>query len=398
MSATYGQEDGSLAIDADAATGHAYVAYAFRNGNTVLSQYDVFSSELVWSSVFYTSSQRPGRISVSAEGSIAVITECYGEFWAPPLLRHRPPVGEGSYVAVVVVSSEGDPLWQVFIPEGIRVGATAFTADGELIVTGSFAGTVTLGDDTLVAGTDRDLFVVRFDAAGEIIDARDFGNRGSDEPTYVALDAAGDVYLTGLSGAGIDLGGGSLGSTSTAWLARLGPAFEHRWSRTLPVEAVDGIALSPSGELVVSGVLDRTTTLDPGVTVSWSSGAFVAGFDAATGVATWMTGQRASYADPGAGIAIDDDGTIYHLASIAGSTSGTLPTETTLALFAYTETGERRWYRAWSAGIDVTAGTGIAVGGNRVAIAGHADDAIDLGMGEMSRIDAGDVFIGVFEP
>lgn len=94
------------------------------------------------------------------------------------------------------------------------VNAIAIVGDN-LIVAGTFEGTVTFGPDTLVSAGGTDIFVAAITRAdGSIRWARRFGGAGTD----VARSAAfvnGRFYVAGVAEAPIDFGGGSLGTTGT---------------------------------------------------------------------------------------------------------------------------------------------------------------------------------------
>lgn len=98
-----------------------------------------------------------------------------------------------------------DTDW-VKIASGSRsVSATAshINALGENYVTGIFEGTVDFdpGVDTLnlTSGspTSRDVFIQKFDIAGNLIWAKSFGGTHIDESTDICTDSAGNIYITG---------------------------------------------------------------------------------------------------------------------------------------------------------------------------------------------------------
>ena len=75
----------------------------------------------------------------------------------------------------------------------------AVDAAGNVYTTGAFSGTLRLGGFTLVSRGDQDLFVGKQDASGNWLWARSAGGAsGDDEGRDVAVDAAGNVYVTGI--------------------------------------------------------------------------------------------------------------------------------------------------------------------------------------------------------
>jgi len=75
----------------------------------------------------------------------------------------------------------------------------ATDASGSAVVTGWFEGTVDFGKGTVSSKTtNKDVFVVRFDAKGQLVWVKTFGDKDHDQGRSVALDGKGNVYVTGL--------------------------------------------------------------------------------------------------------------------------------------------------------------------------------------------------------
>ncbi|MGV3661367.1 MAG: malectin domain-containing carbohydrate-binding protein [Prosthecobacter sp.] len=68
---------------------------------------------------------------------------------------------------------------------------------------------------TLRTAGGEDIFIVKYDAQGNLLWARSAGGAGNDYGTGVVVDAAGNVYLTGSFSGTADIGGTSLSTTLT---------------------------------------------------------------------------------------------------------------------------------------------------------------------------------------
>lgn len=90
--------------------------------------------------------------------------------------------------------------------------ALAVDANGELAVTGSFQNTMTLGATTLTSAGAEDIFVARFDANGELRWAQRNGGTGRDQGRGVAMDGTGNVIVAGSFSRSASFGSTSLGS------------------------------------------------------------------------------------------------------------------------------------------------------------------------------------------
>ena len=68
---------------------------------------------------------------------------------------------------------------------------------GDIIVTGRFAGSATFGDTTLVAAGARDMFVAKYDDAGDFLWAAQAGGTGLTWGYGIATDGSGNSIVTG---------------------------------------------------------------------------------------------------------------------------------------------------------------------------------------------------------
>src|SRR3989338_2819744 len=71
-------------------------------------------------------------------------------------------------------------------------------ASGNVYMTGRFnISTITFGTTTLTNAGDYDIFIVKYDAAGNVLWAKSAGGTSSDVGTCVSTDASGNVLMTG---------------------------------------------------------------------------------------------------------------------------------------------------------------------------------------------------------
>ncbi|WP_434427349.1 hypothetical protein [Nannocystis pusilla] len=111
------------------------------------------------------------------------------------------PVSAAADGFVVTYDAAGEFQWaQQFgsaAESSARGRALAFTPGGELVMTGSFTGTVDLGGGPLTAVAFSDMLVAEYSAAGEHLWSRQFGGAGGQDGTAVAVDATGRVVVGG---------------------------------------------------------------------------------------------------------------------------------------------------------------------------------------------------------
>ena len=162
----------------------------------------------------------------------------------------------------------------------------AVDAQGNVLVAGSFHGTIDWGGGPLVSAGGSDIFLVKLDSAGKHVWSKRFGDAADQSATAVAVGATGDVWITGSVIGAVDFGGGASTSAdplADAYLAHFAPTGVHLYStRFAAVSTQRGTALAvgSSGDLFFGGVFDGTMDLGCGPLASAGSGdIFVARLD-----------------------------------------------------------------------------------------------------------------------
>jgi hypothetical protein len=145
-----------------------------------------------------------------------------------------------------------------------NLNAIAVNPNGDLALTGSFAGTVNFGANSLTAGGITDVFVARYSSSGAGAWARQFGGSSTftagESVDDVAIDASGNVYAAGAIVPAIDFGTGLLsGLAQDPFLVKLAPNGTTRWAQRYtttsiwPYNLAGGVAFAPDGGAVLVG-------------------------------------------------------------------------------------------------------------------------------------------------
>ena len=146
-------------------------------------------------------------VAVDGAGNIVVA----GMFTGTMNVGGTPLVSAGVYdVFLAKFDPTGAVQWSKRFGGTGTDGAMGAAVDpvGNITITGSYQSSVNFGGSTLVSHGGDDIFVAKFDAAGNHLWSRGFGTTRDDEGHAVAVDAAGSVIITGHYGAAIDFGGG----------------------------------------------------------------------------------------------------------------------------------------------------------------------------------------------
>lgn len=188
----------------------------------------------------------------------------------------------------------GEQLWtkQVSADGNDWAHDVAPTSDGDLIVTGTFAGMLTMGSTTLTSGDETVpyTFVAKLDGwSGDVIWAKGFP---VDIAIHAAVDDAGAIYVTGNFTGTSDLGGGhvlnSLGSTDV-FVVKLTSGGDLVWAYSVGGSDADQVqSLAVGNGMVFVVGYDRGITI--GTTVYPLVGVqdgFVIALDAQGGTLNW---------------------------------------------------------------------------------------------------------------
>ncbi|HWH70371.1 MAG TPA: SBBP repeat-containing protein, partial [Candidatus Sulfotelmatobacter sp.] len=222
-----------------------------------------------------------------------------------------------SAVATVILQPPPGFLWS-------RGGGTRGTGAGRSVVTdaaghvyqvGYFSGTATFGTSNLVC-TGTHFFVARYDAAGELVWVRQGGGAGEARANGVALDAVGNVLVTGSFTGVADFGGVTLTSAGLedVFTAKYDPAGNLLWARRFGdfgSDQANGVAADGSGNVWVTGSFNYTVTF--GTTSLTSYGGkdvFVAMYDG-SGNAVWAKRAGGTEADEAQAVGVDSAGNCY---------------------------------------------------------------------------------------
>ena len=176
--------------------------------------------------------------------------------------------------------------------------ATAVTVDGtgNVFAGGSFQVPMDLGDGTL---SNAGSFVAKLDPNGNALWSKAFGAAGSiSDVSFVAADSSGNVIVVGTFSGTINCGGGSLATTASSseevFVAKLDASGNQIWSESFGdgtnALLVGSLALDGTSGLVLAGTYD--TALSFGGTkltaaTGASGGDFVVALDATAGGYLW---------------------------------------------------------------------------------------------------------------
>ncbi len=241
----------------------------------------------------------------------------------------------GTDIFVSKLDNNGNYVWAKNIggTNNDLSNSVALDATGNVYITGYFQGTVDfdpgLGTADLTPDSGSNIFVSKLDNNGNYVWAKALGgNRGY----AIAVDAAGNIYTTGIfSGTrDFDPGSGVANLTSAGiydiFVSKLDNNGSYVWAKRMGgtgIDYVTSIALDATGNVYTTGYFPGTANFNPAGTANLTSAGyndiFVSKLDT-NGNYVWAKRLGGSNYDYGQGIALDASGNIYLTGSFAGMT------------------------------------------------------------------------------
>jgi hypothetical protein len=182
---------------------------------------------------------------------------------------------------------------------------------GNVIVTGSFQGTVNLGGSNLISAGSSDIFLAKFSPAGQHLWSTSFGGSSGDFPETVATAPNGDVLLVGRFQNTMTVGATSMTSAGNydIFVARFSSTGAAQWARRYGSTLADlaaSVASDSAGNAIVTGYFRGT--------VNFGGSNLVTPFDgldtfllklSVTGAHLWSKNFGSTSDDRGMGVAVD---------------------------------------------------------------------------------------------
>jgi hypothetical protein len=295
----------------------------------------------------------------------------------------------------------GEAIWALGFGDALpqQGAAIAADADGNVLVAGTFQGTVELGGPTMTSAGGDDLFVAKLDGDGSHLSSKRFGDSNIQRATALAVDSDGNVGLGGEFTGTLGLGGPLLQTAGglDAFVTKLGPDLVHLWSKSFGgggTQSVRGVAFA-GADLVVAGAFAHE--LDLGSGPQAGSGSFVVRLDANGGI-LWAKTFGATGAAAAAAVAIDSAGRAIVAGTFAGTVdfgAGPLTSDGGSDLFvvAIDAQGATAWSKGYGDAADQGAVAVATDSAGGIFLCGSFAGAINFGLGTIQSHGGTDAFV-----
>lgn len=357
----------------------------------------LLGADHIWSRGFGSDSSNDEGLGVVTDPSGAVVvTGHFGgivDFGGGPLVS-----AGGADVFVAKFSAEGLHIWSRSFPE-TDGGAVAIDNSGDVLLTGSFIGTIDFGGGPIASAGNYDIFVVKLSGAnGTHVWSRGMGGALTDTGLSIFVDDSDNVAVTGSFEDIVDFGGGPIASVggNDVFVAKFsGADGTHLWSHgfggTGSSDRGVAITVDVNEDVIVTGVFEGSIDFGGGeLTSSGPTDLFLAKLSGASGSHVWSHRYGGSSSDEGLAVATDLSGDVVITGMFRDSVDfgggGSLGSAGATDIFVAKLAGadaSHVWSRAFGGSAN-DAGLALALdAAGNVFLTGRFYGAMDLGGGQI---------------
>ena len=295
----------------------------------------------------------------------------------------------------------GDVGWGI----GLDQNRNIYTI-GEFEYTAGFSA----GDSITVYGSN-DIFLSKFDNAGNYLWAQHFGGSSDDKGKAIAVDTNGDCYITGYFSSNGNFGSVNLTSSSSSndvFIAKTNSSGVIQWAKKGGGTKEDrgrGIVLDGQGNVYITGTFTTSATFNGNtITSTGTNSLFVAKYDV-SGNFKWVRGAGACCdTTRGNAITVDQSGNVYIAGyfkdqTTIGSNSFTSLGSADVIVIKYDPNGNVVWAKqAGGPYEDMAYACVFDTLKNQLYVTGQIDDHGNFGSIYVGAAGNRDVFIAAYDP
>lgn len=306
--------------------------------------------------------------SFSVDRAQAVVTDPQGNVYTTGLFSSTADFDPGNGVTNLSSAGNYDIFIQKLNPAGEliwikQIGGIAddvpygieIDADGNIFIAGYFSDQVDFdpgaGSTLLTTAGNYDAFIVKFDSNGNFVWGNKIGSTLGDYAHDVAIDDAGNVYITGIFGGTVDFdpGAGTSNLTSVnnssyeSFILKLTNSGDFTWVKQLggaEDEYARAISTDAAGNVYITGYFYGMVDFDPGAgtdnhTSTGGADIFIQKLSS-SGNLVWVHTMGSTNNDNCQGVNANVDGAVY----LFGTFTETVDFDPGPATFSLTSAGQ----------------------------------------------------------
>ncbi|MGK4005146.1 hypothetical protein WMF31_21135 [Sorangium sp. So ce1036] len=276
-------------------------------------------------------------------------------------------------------------------------------AEGNVFVSAAFFGTIKIGNETFASADTTDVLLLKLNPSGDVLWARQFGDRLADNPWALAIDSKGNPVVAGQTTSGTtDFGGGPI--PLGAFIAQFDPSGEHIWSKGLGGgynTSIDAVAIDARDDIIVVGSFRGTIDLGGGPIRPDDGGEdiLVAKLDGATGLVTAPGCWARKFSGPAEqglnAVAVDRSRNIFVTGWTRGALDlgGVFSVEDRSFVMKLTPSGIPAWVRSLGEHLSVQAADIAVDTSGRPVVAGYYSGELRIEPYTLTASDETDAFV-----
>ena len=359
-------------FDSTLPVGNLPVLTAQGGDDAFLIKYDPAGTPLFSKRFGLDGDQRFDDIAFDSSGNVVVT----GSFTGSINFGPGPLMATGEQGFVVKFDPFGGVLWSTVLPS---YGAPRLAVD---------AGNNIAMAGQALSGGDPDVWVGKLDADGQNPSYLSFGSASPQIGRDVAVDASGNLYVIGEFAGSLGFGSTLQADLVDVFVVKINSSGGLVWARKFgDANAQRGVAIAalPSGDIVIGG--EFAGSIDFGGATLTSAGqddTFIARLNA-SGDHVWSKSFGNGYIQAFGGLGVDANGDVTFTVSSLGALDfggGPLTSAGDRDIFVVKldGAGNHRWSKRYG-GSDVDVSFALATRASGVAVAGYTAASIDFGFG-----------------
>jgi len=209
-------------------------------------------------------------------------------------------------------NSTGENVWtrQMGSPKSDTVSGVAVDSEGNIYVAGYTLGTLPGSPTTHQGGAD--IFLVKYNSTGDSVWTRQMGSPFNDTVSGVAVDTTGNIYVAGYTSSTLPGSPTTNQGSDDLFLVKYNSAGDNVWTRQFGTPDIDdamAVAVDSGGNIYVAGFTLGTLPGSP-TTNQGSDDLFLVKYNSA-GDNVWTRQKGSPDADDAMAVAVDSGGNIY---------------------------------------------------------------------------------------